>query len=78
MFFSFKWIHGDGSTIEFSPEGWHSDDRTKIDWLNEESGQSNCWPVIPSLIRAWLQRNCELIEFRGVIPDVHAAPVLTN
>jgi hypothetical protein len=25
----------DGSTIEFSPEGWQSDDQTKMDWLNE-------------------------------------------
>ena len=69
MFFAFRWIHGDGSTIEFSPEGWQSNDQTKLDWLNKESAKSPGWPIIPLAIRAWLRRNCELIEFKGVILD---------
>jgi hypothetical protein len=70
MFFAFRWIHRDGSAIEFSPEGWHSDDGAKKDWLHKESGQSDCWPIIPETIRGWLHQNCELIEFRGVVADV--------
>ena len=56
-------------SIEFSQQGWHPDDGTKTDWLNQESGPSDCWPIIPGTIRAWLRQNCELIEFRGVITD---------
>ncbi|MBV8274387.1 MAG: hypothetical protein JO170_03875 [Verrucomicrobia bacterium] len=55
--------------IEFAPEGWLSDDPTKAEWLQTESGLSKAWPLIPVTIRLWLQHHCELIEFRGVIPD---------
>jgi hypothetical protein len=55
--------------IEFAPEGWHSDDSTKTEWLQTESGLSKAWPLIPVAIRLWLQNHCELIEFRGVVPD---------
>jgi hypothetical protein len=37
MHFAFKWKHRDGSSIRFSPEGWHSDDPAKAGWLNQES-----------------------------------------
>jgi len=69
MYFAFKWKHRDGSMIEFAPEGWHSDDPAKTEWLQTESGLSKAWPLIPVTIRFWLQRHCELIEFTGVIPD---------
>jgi hypothetical protein len=78
MFFAFKWIHGDGSIIEFSPEGWHSGDRTKMDWLNEESAKFTGWPIIPSTVLDWLRGNCELIEFRGVTVDVDGKAGLSN
>jgi hypothetical protein len=67
MHFAFKWKHRDGSTIGFSPEGWHSDDPAKAGWLNQESELLSSWPVIPQGIRAWLQQNCELIEFTAII-----------
>jgi hypothetical protein len=69
MYFAFKWKHLDGSMIEFAPEGWYSDDPVKTEWLRTESGLSKAWPLIPITIRLWLQHHCELIEFRGVIPD---------
>jgi hypothetical protein len=44
-------------------------DAVKMEWLRTESGLSNPWPVIPAAIRLWLQRQRELIEFRGIVPD---------
>jgi hypothetical protein len=67
MHFAFKWKHRDGSSIRFSPEGWHSDDPAKARWLNQESELLSSWPVIPAGIRAWLQPNRELIEFRAIV-----------
>jgi hypothetical protein len=69
MYFAFKWKHGDGTTVEFEPDGWCSDDPAKMQWLTTESGLSNPWPVIPAAIRLWLQQHCELIEFRVIVPD---------
>ena len=67
MHFAFKWKHRDGSTIEFSPGGWHSDDPAKAGWLNRESELLSPWPVIPMQTRTWLQQNCELIEFSAIV-----------
>jgi hypothetical protein len=67
MYFAFKWKHRDGSMIEFAPEGWYSDDPAKVEWLLAEAGLSRAWPVIPLTIRHWLQRHCELLEFRGIV-----------
>jgi hypothetical protein len=69
MYFAFKWTHRDGSTVEFAPGGWHSDDPAKTNWLKTESGLLNSWPIIPIRIRLWLQQQCELTEFRGIVPD---------
>ena len=69
MCFAFKWKHQDGSVIEFAPEGWYSDDPEKTDWLKSESELSNTWPIIPARIRLWLQQQCELVEFRGIVPE---------
>ena len=69
MYFAFKWKHRDGSTVEFRPGGWYSDDPVKAGWLNRESELSSNWPIIPPGIRDWLEQSCELIEFRGVVPD---------
>jgi hypothetical protein len=27
------------------------------------------WPIIPGAIRVWLQHQCELIEFRRIVPE---------
>jgi hypothetical protein len=62
VLFAFKWIHGDGSIIEFSPEGWQSDDRAKINSLTAKSANLAHWPIIASAIRAWLRESCELIR----------------
>jgi hypothetical protein len=67
MYFAFKWQHRDGAVIEFAPEGWSSDDPAKIDWLKSESEFSNPWPIVPVSIRLWLQQQCELLEFRGIV-----------
>jgi hypothetical protein len=69
MYFAFKWKHRDGATVGFEPDGWSSDDPAKTAWLNTHSGLSNPWPIIPATIRLWLQQQCELIEFRGIVPE---------
>jgi len=55
--------------VEFAPDGWSSDDPAKTAWLKIGSGRSNPWPIIPAAIRLWLQQQCELIEFRGIVPE---------
>jgi len=55
--------------VEFEPEGWYSDDPAKTAWLKTQSGLQSPWPLIPVAIRLWLQQECELIEFRGIVPD---------
>jgi hypothetical protein len=67
MHFAFKWKHRDRSTIGFSPRGWESDDPAKAGWLNQEGELLSSWPMIPAVIRAWLEQNCELIEFRAIV-----------
>jgi hypothetical protein len=69
MYFAFKWKHRDGSTIEFGPAGWYSDDPGKARWLTAESGHPNVWPVIPAKVRPWLHERCELLEFEGVVQE---------
>ena len=69
MYFAFKWKHLDGATVDFEPAGWFCNDAVKMEWLRKESGLSNPWPVIPAAIRLWLQQQCELIEFRGIVPE---------
>jgi hypothetical protein len=67
MNFCFKWRHRDGSTVEFSPAGWASDDPLKADWLSRMHQLSSSGPAIPPVIRMWLQRECELINVSGPI-----------
>jgi hypothetical protein len=69
MYFAFKWKHRDGAMVEFEPGGWSSDDSAKTAWLTIESGFLSPWPIIPGAIRVWLQQQCELIEFRGIVPE---------
>ena len=56
--FCFKWRHRDGSTVEFKPTGWTSDDPLKADWLSK-TNQLYSSPGIPPGIRNWLQEECE-------------------
>lgn len=65
--FSFKWRHRDGSTIEFNPMGWTSDDPLKADWLSKMNQLSSAGPAITPVIRTWLQNECELISVSGPI-----------
>ena len=67
MNFSFKWRHQDGSVVEFSPVGWTSDDPKKAAWLSEMNRLSSSGPAIPPVVRSWLQRECELVEFIGPV-----------
>ena len=58
-----KWRHRDGSTIEFSPAGWTSNDPLKTDWLTKMSQLPSSVPSIPPVIRTWIREECELISF---------------
>ena len=61
--FYLKWKHRDGSTIEFSPAGWISDDPQKAFWLRTMDQLSGSVPSIPPVIRNWLRQECELVAF---------------
>jgi hypothetical protein len=63
--FSFQWKHWDGSTIEFHPTGWASDDPQKVHWLTEMNEPSNSGRIISPTARRWLQEHCELVAFSG-------------
>jgi hypothetical protein len=63
--FCFKWRHRDGSTIEFSSNGWRSNDPEKADWLSKMDQLHGSNPAIPPAIRNWLKQECELIGVRG-------------
>jgi hypothetical protein len=65
--FCFKWRHRDGSTVEFNPNGWISDDPIIADWLSKMNQLYSSTPGIPPVIRNWLQEECELIDVRA--PD---------
>jgi hypothetical protein len=72
MTFLFRWKHQDGSTVEFSDQGWRSDDPEKKEWLIKMSDLSASYPVLSPAIRMWLRENCQLVEFRG--PEDTATP----
>ena len=61
--FYLKWRHHDGSTIEFSPAGWTSNDPQKAFWLRKMDQLSSSVPSIPPVIRNWLLQECELVAF---------------
>jgi hypothetical protein len=62
--FCFKWSHQDGSTVEFNPSGWASDDPLKADWLLKMNELCSSKPAICPIVRFWLREYCELIDFR--------------
>ncbi len=66
MSFRFRWKHKDGSIVEFSEKGWKTDDPGKDAWLNKMSARYSPSPVLTLGIKIWLQRNCQLVEFRGL------------
>jgi hypothetical protein len=63
--FSFKWRHRDGSTVEFSANGWFSDDAIIADWLSKMNQLYSSTPGIAPVVRNWLQEECELIDVRA-------------
>jgi hypothetical protein len=63
--FLFRWKHADGSIVEFSDQGWGSDDPEKNEWLNKMSQLSASYPILSPAVRMWLRENCHLIEFSG-------------
>ena len=65
MNFSFTWKHQDGSIVEFSKDGWKSDDAEKTEWLMRMSDLRSSSPTISPAIRAWLEAHCELLAFSG-------------
>jgi hypothetical protein len=65
--FCFKWRHRDGSTVEFNPNGWISDDPIIADWLSKMNQLHGSNSDIPTVIRNWLKEECELIDVRA--PD---------
>jgi hypothetical protein len=60
--FCFKWRHRDGSIVEFSANGWFSDDAIIADRLSKMNQLYSSAPGISPAIRNWLQEECELIE----------------
>jgi hypothetical protein len=62
--FCFKWRHQDGSTVEFNPSGWASDDPLKADWLSKMNELCSSKPAICPMVRLWLREYCELIDFQ--------------
>jgi hypothetical protein len=45
--------------------GWTSDDPEKTDWLMKMNSLCSSTPSIAPGVRAWLDRHCQLISFRG-------------
>jgi len=72
MTFLFRWKHQDGSTVEFSDQGWRSDDPEKNEWLIKMNDLSASYPVLSPAIRMWLRENCQIVEFSG--PEDTATP----
>ena len=66
MSFTFKWKHKDGSIVEFSEKGWRTNDPGKDAWLNKMTVRNGPSPVLTRGIKIWLQRNCQLVEIRGL------------
>jgi hypothetical protein len=62
MILLFRWEHKDGSVVEFSDQGWRSDDPKKSAWLVKMSEVCGSYPVVGPAIRIWLQ-NCQLVKF---------------
>jgi hypothetical protein len=63
--FLFQVENRDGSTIEFGSNGWRSNDPEKADWLSKMWQLHGSKGDIPSVIRDWLKRECELIGVSG-------------
>ena len=66
MNFQYRWKHKDGSIVEFSEKGWRADDPEKEAWLTKMSAGCSPSPALTLAIKIWLQRNCELVESRGL------------
>jgi hypothetical protein len=65
MNFLFTWKHQDGSMVEFSKDGWKTDDAEKTKWLTQISDLGSSSPTDSPAIRAWLKAHCQLIAFHG-------------
>ena len=65
MNFLFTWKHQDGSRIEFSKDGWRTDDAEKTKWLTRISDLRSSNPTVSPAIRAWLKAHCQLIASHG-------------
>jgi hypothetical protein len=53
--FLFTWKHQHGSTVEFSKDGWQTDDAEKSKWLTQISDLRSSSPTFSAAIRAWLK-----------------------
>ncbi|HEU5238943.1 MAG TPA: hypothetical protein VFU37_17565 [Pyrinomonadaceae bacterium] len=51
--------------LEFGSNGWRSDDPEKVDWLSKMDQLHGSKQDIPTVIRDWLKRECELIGVSG-------------
>jgi hypothetical protein len=65
MRFIATWRHSDGSVVELSERGWKSQDTEKSDWLTTMSDRRSTGFAIPSVIKVWLEENCQLLDVRG-------------
>jgi hypothetical protein len=66
--FRFTWQHGDGSIVTLCPDGWSSSDPKKTAWLKAMNRLTSSVPIIPPLVRIWLEQECRLIEAHA--PDL--------
>jgi hypothetical protein len=51
--------------VEFSKDGWKTDDAEKTKWLMQMSDLCSLSPALSPAIRAWLEERCELLAFSG-------------
>jgi hypothetical protein len=65
MRFIATWRHSDGSVVELSERGWKSQDTEKSDWLTTMTDRRSTGFAIPSVIKVWLEENCQLLDVRG-------------
>jgi hypothetical protein len=72
--FLFTWQHKDGSLVTFGPDGWTSSDPDKTAWLKAMNGLVSSATAMPPGVRVWLEKECQLVEFREPYHEAHFYP----
>lgn len=69
--FLFTWRHKDGSLVAFGSDGWTSSDPDKTAWLKAMNDHVSSAPAIAPGVRVWLEKECQLVEFREPYHEAH-------